>query len=100
MRKIKSGKIRWAIHRILILLAAAVFCIAFVPGVQQAMLARLGPSASMVFPVLLLSFSLLSIIRRACVEDRNSKNKIVSCRSSGRRLLFGFAGYSSSNAPV
>lgn len=79
MRKIKSGKIRWIINIILILLAVAAFSIAFIPGVQQAMVTRFGPSAYMVFPVLLLCFSVLFFVRLYCVEGRNKS--LVTIRS-------------------
>lgn len=70
MRKIKSGKIRWAIDIILVVMAAAAFCIAFIPSVEKDMVLRLGSSAYMVFPVLLVCISILLAVRLYCVEVR------------------------------
>lgn len=74
-KKITNGKIRWALNIILIILWAAVFCIAFIKGVIQNMLSWWGPSAYEVYPTLLFFIAVLTAVRLYCVENRKSKKK-------------------------
>lgn len=84
MRKIKSGKIRWAIDILIIVVWAAVFCIAFVPGLLQDMLSKFGPDAYLVNPYLLFFAFILAAVRAFCVEGR--KKSLVTIRSPKIRL--------------
>lgn len=79
MRKIKSGKIRWAIDILIIVVWAAVFCIAFVPGLLQDMLTRFGPDAYLVNPDLKLLLFILVVVRASCVEGR--KKSLITIKS-------------------
>lgn len=56
-------KIRWILNVILILLAISISYVAFVPNTIQMMYEHMGPKAYMVFPYLLLAYSVLLFIR-------------------------------------